>query len=172
VTAQWLAEVADMHVMRDFKESARDRHERERAHLLPLSTRDFDTALVVYRHVNVEGYLTHRLNHYSVPWSFIGQVLPVRITDGEVFIYSVTLEEIAHLDRLAGAVQSKHLLEAQPVSEVSIASFKASTTRRLVMVASMAPHPRMALDGQTAWAAGGCAGGSGVLLLGTYPRAP
>ena len=95
VTAQWLAEVADVHMMRDFKESARDRHERERSHLLPLPARDFDTATVVYRHVNVEGFLTHRLNHYSVPWSFIGQVLPVRITDGDVIIYSVALEEIA-----------------------------------------------------------------------------
>ena len=95
VTTQWLAEVADVHVMRDFKESARDRHERERPHLLPLPARDFDTALVVYRHVNVEGFLTHRLNHYSVPWSFIGQVLPVRIADGEVILYSIGLDEIA-----------------------------------------------------------------------------
>ena len=95
VTTQWLATVADVHVMRDFKESPRDRHERERPHLLPLPTCDFDTALVVYRLVNVEGFLTHRLNCYSVPWSSIGQVLPVRITDGEVIIYSVTLEEIA-----------------------------------------------------------------------------
>ncbi|QDU19815.1 IS21 family transposase [Urbifossiella limnaea] len=95
VTAEWLATVADVHVMRDFQESPRDRHERERPHLLPLPTRDFDTALVVYRHVNVEGFLTHRLNHYSVPWSFIGQVLPVRIADGEVIVYSVGLEEVA-----------------------------------------------------------------------------
>lgn len=95
VTMQWLATVADVRVMRDFKESPRDRHERERPHLLPLPTRDFDTALVIYRHVNVEGFVTHRSNHYSVPWSFIGQVLPVRIDDGEVIIYSVGLEEIA-----------------------------------------------------------------------------
>ena len=42
---------------------------------------DFDTALVVYRHVNVEGFVAYRLNFYSVPWSYIGQVLPVRIID-------------------------------------------------------------------------------------------
>jgi hypothetical protein len=95
VTTQWLATIADVHVMRDFKESPHDRHERERPHLLSLPTRDFDTALVVYRLVNVEGFLTHRLNFYSVPWSYIGQVLPVRITDGEVIIYSIALEEIA-----------------------------------------------------------------------------
>ena len=34
-------------------------------------------------------------NLYSVPWSYIGQVLPVRITESEVIIYSIGLEEIA-----------------------------------------------------------------------------
>jgi len=52
-------------------------------------------ALVIYHHVNVEGTITHRLNFYSVPWSYIGQILPVRITDGEIIIYSTRLEEIA-----------------------------------------------------------------------------
>jgi hypothetical protein len=42
----------------------------------------------------VEGYITHRLNLYSVPWSYIGQVLPVRVTETEVLIYSIGLEEI------------------------------------------------------------------------------
>ena len=95
VTAWWLANVADVRVLRDFKESPLVRHERERPELLPLPTRDFDTALVIYRHVNVEGYVAHRLNFYSVPWSYIGQVLPVRITETEVIVYSVTLDEIA-----------------------------------------------------------------------------
>ena len=36
VTAWWLANVADMRVLRDFKESPRTRHERERPELLPL----------------------------------------------------------------------------------------------------------------------------------------
>jgi len=67
----------------------------EQPHLLALPTCDFDTAQVVYRHVNVEGYVTHRLNLYSVPWSHIGQVLPVRVTETEVVVYSIGLEEIA-----------------------------------------------------------------------------
>jgi transposase len=95
VTAWWLHNVADGHILRDFKESPRERHEREKPHLLPLPACDFDTAQVLYRHVNVEGYITHRLNFYSVPWSFIGQVLPVRVSDREVIIYSISLEEIA-----------------------------------------------------------------------------
>jgi transposase len=95
VTAWWLANVADVRVLRDFKETPLQRHQREQPHLLTLPSCDFDTAQVVYRHVNVEGYVTHRLNLYSVPWSYIGQVLPVRITESEVIVYSIGLEEIA-----------------------------------------------------------------------------
>jgi transposase len=103
VTAWWLANVADVRVLRDLKESPRTRHERERPHLLPLPPCDFDTALVVYRHVNVEGYVAHRLNFYSVPWSYIGQVLPVRVTETEVIVYSMALDEIARHQLLSNA---------------------------------------------------------------------
>ena len=95
VTQQWLAQVADVRVLRDFKESPRERHAREQPHLLPLPACDFDTALVIYRHVNVEGFVAYRLNFYSVPWSYIGQVLPVRVIEDEVIVYSIGLEEIA-----------------------------------------------------------------------------
>jgi transposase len=105
VTAQWLHSVADVRILRDFKESPRQRHAREQPHLLPMPACDFDTALVVYRHVNVEGFITHRLNSYSVPWSYIGQVLPVRVTEDEVTIYSIALDEIAR-HRLVPGTQS------------------------------------------------------------------
>lgn len=95
VTQQWLANIADVRVLRDFKESPRERHAREQPHLLPLPACDFDTALMVYRHVNVEGFVAYRLNFYSVPWSCIGQVLPVRVIEDEVIVYSIGLEEIA-----------------------------------------------------------------------------
>jgi transposase len=103
VTAWWLAQVADVRLLRDFQESPQVRHQREQPLLLSLPSADFDTAVVVYRHVNVEGYITHRTNLYSVPWSFIGQVLPVRVTDSEVIIYSVGLVEIARHPLVAGS---------------------------------------------------------------------
>lgn len=102
VTAWWLAQVADVRCLRDFRESPRERSEREKSQLLPLPACDFDTALVVYRHVNVEGFVTHRLNFYSVPWSYIGQVLPVRVTETEVIIYSTGLDEIGRHRLLPG----------------------------------------------------------------------
>jgi hypothetical protein len=110
ITAWWLANVADPHIMREFKESPLTRHERERPSLLPLPARDFDTALVVYRHVNVEGFITYRLNFYSVPWSSIGQVLPVRITESEVIIYSTGLDEIARHELFPATVQGERRL--------------------------------------------------------------
>src|SRR5271167_305828 len=100
-TVWWLASVADVRILRDFKESPLQRHQREQPALLPLPTCDFDTALVVYRHVNVEGFIAYRLNFYSVPWSFIGQVLPVRVIADEVIIYSIGLEEIARHRRVS-----------------------------------------------------------------------
>jgi transposase len=103
VTAWWLASVADVRILRDFKQSPLERHGVEQGHLLPLPTCDFDTAQVVYRHVNVEGYVAHRLNLYSVPWSYIGQVLPVRVTEREVIVYSTGLEEIARHALLSSA---------------------------------------------------------------------
>lgn len=107
VTAWWLAHVADVRVLRDWQETPLARHERERSALLPLPTCDFDTALVVYRHVNVEGFIAHRLNFYSVPWSYIGQVLPVRVTETEVIVYSIALDEIARHALLPGTVTGR-----------------------------------------------------------------
>jgi hypothetical protein len=39
--------------------------------------------------------ITYRQNGYSVPWRYIGGVLPVRVTETEVIIYSPQVEEIA-----------------------------------------------------------------------------
>jgi transposase len=105
ITTWWLANVADVRQLRDFKETPLERYQRERAHLLPLPAADFDTALVLYRHVNVEGYIAYRLNFYSVPWSYIGQVLPVRVTEQEVIIYSPGIEDLARHAVLPRSVQ-------------------------------------------------------------------
>jgi transposase len=107
VTQQWLTTVADVRRLRDFQESPRQRHTREQPYLLPLPARDFDTARMLYRHVNVEGFIAYRLNFYSVPWSCIGQVLPVRITETEVIIYTVGLDEIARHGLLPAPVTGR-----------------------------------------------------------------
>ena len=44
--------------------------------------------------VDVEGLVTYCQNGYSVPWRYIGCVLPVRVTETEVIIYGPQIEEI------------------------------------------------------------------------------
>ena len=44
MTVQWLQNVADVRVLRDFQESPLQRHAVEQPHLLTLPTCDFDTA--------------------------------------------------------------------------------------------------------------------------------
>jgi transposase len=95
VTAWWLQNVADVRILRDFKQRPIDRYAEERPQLLPLPAQPFDTALVVHAVVNVEGFVAYRQNFYSVPWKYLGQTLPVRITENEVIIYTPRVEEIA-----------------------------------------------------------------------------
>ena len=65
--AWWLAEVADVRLHRQTEARPLDRHAEERPHLLPLPARPFDTAEVVYRTVDVEGFVVYRQNFYSAP---------------------------------------------------------------------------------------------------------
>ena len=61
----------------------------------------YDTAEVVYRTVNSEGYVSYRGNLYSVPWQCLGEFLPVRITETELIVYGTDIEEIARHELFA-----------------------------------------------------------------------
>jgi transposase len=95
VTARWLAEVADVRVHRETKRRPLDLHAEERPSLIPLPEKPYDTAEVVYRTVNAEGMVAYRQNFYSVPWRYLGQLLPLRITEEELIVYGRDLEELA-----------------------------------------------------------------------------
>ena len=93
--AQWLAEVADVRVHRETKRRPIDLHAEELPYLIPLPEKPYDTAEVVYRTVNAEGMVAYRQNFYSVPWRYLGQVLPLRITEEELIVYGPDLEVLA-----------------------------------------------------------------------------
>jgi hypothetical protein len=92
---RWLAEVADVRIHRETKRRPIDLHAEERPYLIPLPDRPYDTAEVVYRTVNAEGMVAYRQNFYSVPWRYLGQVLPLRITEEELLVYGSDLEVLA-----------------------------------------------------------------------------
>lgn len=94
VTAWWLQNVADVRVHRETKQRPIDRYAEERPHLIGLPAQPYDTALVVYRVVNVEGFIAYQQNSYAVPWRWIGESLPVRVTEEELIVYTPQVEEI------------------------------------------------------------------------------
>jgi transposase len=95
ITGGWLAQVADVRVLRHVGKTPLQLHEEELPHLVPLPVQAYQIDPVVYRTVSVEGLITYRQNGYSVPWRYIGSALPVRVTESEVIIYSRAIEEIA-----------------------------------------------------------------------------
>jgi transposase len=96
VAERWLAEVADVRIHAETRQSPLERHTAELPHLIPLPTAHYETAQVVYRSVSAEGYVHWKQNLYSVPWRYLGQRLLVRITADELIVYSPRLEaEIA-----------------------------------------------------------------------------
>lgn len=95
VTSRWLTDVADVRVHRETQQRPLDRHAEERPHLIPLPATPYEVAAVEYRIVNVEGFIVYQQNSYSVPWRYIGQALPVRVTESELIVYGSQVEEIA-----------------------------------------------------------------------------
>jgi transposase len=95
-TQVWLANTADLRIHRETGKRPLDAHAEEQAHLLPLPATAYDSARVVYRVVDVEGMIAYERNLYSVPWRFIGQMLPVRITEQELVVYDpASLQQVA-----------------------------------------------------------------------------
>jgi transposase len=106
--AQWLAEVADVRVHRETKRRPIDLHAEELPYLIPLPENSYDTAEVVYRTVNAEGMVAYRQNFYSVPWRYLGQVLPLRITEEELIVYDSDLAVLARHPLLPRNTTGQH----------------------------------------------------------------
>jgi transposase len=100
VTEWWLDNVSDAHTHRETNRRPIDLYQEELPYLLALPAHDYDTAIVLYRVVNVEGYVAYRQNCYSVPWERIGEALPVRVTENELIVYSPEIVEIARHELL------------------------------------------------------------------------
>jgi hypothetical protein len=96
IAAAWLANTADLRVHRETGKRPVDAHAQERGHLLPLPAGAYDTARIVYRVVDVEGMVSYERNLYSTPWRLVGRLLPVRVTENELFVYDpASLEQVA-----------------------------------------------------------------------------
>jgi transposase len=91
--ARWLDTIVDQR--RRHGETPLDRFVREREHLVPLPRHPYDTARVVYRVCTIDGFVAWEGNAYAVPYDHVTDILPVRITQRELFVYAADLTCIA-----------------------------------------------------------------------------
>jgi len=112
VTVTWLANVADVREHRKLGKTPLAAHAEEQPHLLALPAHPYDTARVVYRVVDVEGFVSYERNSYSVPWRLVGQMLAIRITETELIVYDHRLEEIARHELFLRGVKGDRREEA------------------------------------------------------------
>lgn len=91
--AHWLATVVD--VRKRHGTTSLERFAEEADQLVPLPRHPYDTARVAYRLCSIDGFIDWQGNRYAVPYDHITDLLPVRITDHELFVYAADLECIA-----------------------------------------------------------------------------
>lgn len=91
--AHWIDTIVDQR--RRHGSTALERFEKERDHLIPLPRHHYDTARVVYRTCTIDGFVAWAGNEYAVPYDHVTDILPVRITQRELFVYAADLRCIA-----------------------------------------------------------------------------
>jgi len=91
--AHWLDTIVDQR--RRHGQTPLERFALEREHLVPLPRHPYDTARVVYRVCSIDGFVAWEGNAYAVPYDHVTDILPLRITQQELFIYGADLGCIA-----------------------------------------------------------------------------
>ena len=119
VTAWWLANVADVRIHGETKKTPLELHTEEQPHLLVLPACAYNVDAVIYRTVNAEGFIAWRGNLYAVPLRHIGQLLPVRLTETELILYTPAIEELTRQPLLPRHVsgQKSGVSEHHPSSD-------------------------------------------------------
>lgn len=72
-----------------------ERHAEEAPHLRPLPAHPYDAARVLYRVCSIDGFVSVDGNRYAVPYEHVTDILPLRVTQNELFIYAADLTLIA-----------------------------------------------------------------------------
>jgi len=99
VASWWLSNRADVRKHGTLKERPIDRFVVEAPYLQPLPAHPYDTAEVGYRVVSTAGLVDWDTTPYSVPYAYILDVVVVRVTENEVFVYDSEIREIARHER-------------------------------------------------------------------------
>lgn len=91
--ADWLARIVDHR--RRGQHTPLERFAQECEHLVPRPRHPYDTARVAYRVCGIDGFVSWAGNSYAVPYEHVTDLLPVRITQRELFVYAADLRCVA-----------------------------------------------------------------------------
>ncbi len=104
----WLANRSDTHVHDTTGRPPLELFlEMEKTALQPLPVHPYDASEVALRVCGPDGFLEYETNKYSVPFEYVADILTLKATENELFIYSPHLVQIARHEREplgAGAV--------------------------------------------------------------------
>jgi len=96
----WLREKSDTHVHETTHRPPLELFmEQEKIALQPLPIHDYDSSEVALRVCSIDGFLDFETNRYSVPYEYVADILTLKATEHEVFIYSPEIELVAKHER-------------------------------------------------------------------------
>jgi len=107
----WMDTIADLRPLKRCKRRTRmELFAEEQPLLRPLPRHPYDTARVLYKLCDIEGFIAWEGNWYSLPYEYVTDMLPVRITERELYVYKADLTCIArHALRPRGAQEQSVL---------------------------------------------------------------
>jgi transposase len=96
--ALWHDKVCDPRVHKALKRPVIELFAEEAPHLQPLPRHPYDTARVAYRICSIDGFVAWDGNRYAVPYDAIYDLLPIRVTERELFVYAPDLALLARYE--------------------------------------------------------------------------
>jgi transposase len=109
--AHWVDTIADRRPLKRMKRRTRmELFAEEQPLLRPLPRHPYDTARVVYKLCDIEGFIAWEGNWYSLPYEHVTEILPVRITEKELFVYKADLTCIARHALFPRGAQERSIL--------------------------------------------------------------
>ena len=108
----WMDTIADLRPIKRMKRRTRmELFAEEQPLLRPLPRHPYDTARVLYKLCDIEGFIAWEGNWYSLPYEYVTEILPVRITEAELFVYKADLTCIARHPLLPRGAQRQSVLD-------------------------------------------------------------
>jgi transposase len=91
----WCERICDRRPHKKLKRPPIEMFAEEAPCLVPLPRHAYDTARVIYRVCSIDGYVAWDGNRYAVPYDFLYDILPIRITQREIIVYAPDLRVLA-----------------------------------------------------------------------------